>query len=109
MSITFEWQKKDERNDTVDQLTSGHITLCPVRQWVGLVKRIRNYPGATNDTPVSAVWRNNKIEHITSAEMVAALRNAVVAIGEDVLGFKKEQVGTHSIRSGAAMVCNGSS
>ena len=35
--------------------------------------------------------------------MVAALRDAVVAIGEDVLGFKKEQVGTHSIRSGAAM------
>ena len=35
--------------------------------------------------------------------MVAALRDAVVAIGEDVLGFKKEQVGTHSIRSGATM------
>ena len=67
------------------------------------MKRIINYPGATDDTPVSAVWRNNKIEHITSAEMVAALRDAVVAIGEDLLGFKKEQVGTHSIRSGAAM------
>ena len=36
--------------------------------------------------------------------MTAALRDAVVAIGEEVLGFKKEQVGTHSIRSGASMV-----
>ena len=35
--------------------------------------------------------------------MVAVLRDAVFAIGEDVLGFKKEQVGTHSIRSGTAM------
>ena len=35
--------------------------------------------------------------------MVVALRDAVVAIGEDVLGFKKEQIRTHSIRSGAAM------
>ena len=35
--------------------------------------------------------------------MVAALRDAVVSIGEDALGFKKEQVGTHSIRSGSAM------
>ena len=77
--------------------------MCPVQQWAGLVKRIRNYPGATVDTPVSAVWRENKIEHITSAEMVAALRDVVIAIGEDVLVFKKEQVGNHSIRSGAAM------
>ena len=55
------------------------------------MKRIINYPGATKDTPVSAVWRKNKIEHITSAEMVAALRDAVVAIGEDALGFKKNK------------------
>ena len=40
---------------------------------------------------------------MNSAEIVAALRDAVVAIGEDVLGFKIEQVGTHSIRSEAAM------
>jgi hypothetical protein len=35
--------------------------------------------------------------------MVSALRAAVVSIGEDILGIKKEDVGTHSIRSGAAM------
>ena len=67
VSITFEWQKKDERNDIVTQLASEHIIMCPVRQWTGLVKRIRNYPGATGNTPVSAVWRYNQIEHITSA------------------------------------------
>ena len=38
--------------------------------------------------------------------MVASLRYMVVAIGEDVLGLKKEQVGTHSIRSGAATATN---
>ena len=87
----------------VTQLASDHLILCPCRQFAALVKRIRSYPGATDDTPISAVWRNERIEHVTSVEMVAALRDAVVAIGEDVLGFKKEQVGTHSIRSGAAM------
>ena len=35
--------------------------------------------------------------------MVSALRDAVRAIGEDKLGFKAEQVGTYSQRSGAAM------
>ena len=50
-----------------------------------------------------AVWKNHKIEHVTSAEMVAALRDAVCAIIEDKLVFKAEQVGTHYQRSGAAM------
>ena len=49
------------------------------------------------------VRKNHKIEHVTSAEMVAALRDAVRAIREDKLGFKSEQVGTHSQRSVAAM------
>ena len=35
--------------------------------------------------------------------MVAALRDAVHAIGEDKLGFKAEQVRTHPQRSGATM------
>ena len=89
VSITFEWQNKYERNDTVTQLASEHIILCKVRRWAGLVKWIRNYPGSTKDTPVSAVWRVNKIEHITSEEIVAAMRDAVVANGKYVLGFKK--------------------
>ena len=52
---------------------------------------------------MSAVWRNDRIEHITSSEMVEALRAAVGSIGEETLGFKMKEVGTHSIRSGAAM------
>ena len=96
VSITFEWQKKDERNDTVTQLASENIILCPVRQWAALVKRIRKYPGSTSDTPVSAVWKNHKIEHVASTEILAALRDAIRSIGEDKLGLKAEQVGTHS-------------
>ena len=35
--------------------------------------------------------------------LVDVLRDAVVAVGEDSLGLKAHQVGTHSIRSGSAM------
>jgi hypothetical protein len=35
--------------------------------------------------------------------VINALRDAVVAIGEHRLGITKDQIGTHSIRSGAAM------
>jgi len=103
VSITFERQKKDERMDTITQLASGDAILCPVRRWAALVRRIRGYPGATDDTKVSAVWRNDRIEHVSSKELVGALRAAVVAYGEEKLGFKAEEIGTHSIRSGAAM------
>lgn len=103
VSDTFEFQKKDERNDTVTQLFSGDELLCPVRQTAAVVRRIWSYPGANWDTPISAVWRNDRIEHLSSKEMINALRAAVVAVGEDKLGFKAEEIGTHSIRSGAAM------
>ena len=35
--------------------------------------------------------------------MTIAIRSAVLSVGEDVLGIKVNEVGTHSIRSGAAM------
>ena len=35
--------------------------------------------------------------------MIASLRMAAKAIGEEKLGFKIDDIGTHSIRSGAAM------
>ena len=103
VSITFEWQKKDMRMDTVTQRRSGDATLDPVVQWAALVQRIRKYPGSSDNTPVSAVWRNGRIEHIASEELVTALRCAVTAVGEDLLGFKADEIGCHSIRSGAAM------
>ena len=89
--------------DTVTQMASRDATFSPVCQEADLVRRIRSYPGASDNTPVSAVWRNDRIEHITSTEMIESLRAAVIAIGEDQLGIKADDVGTHSIRSAAAM------
>lgn len=103
VATTFQFQKNDKRNDTVTMIATGDELLCPVRAWAAVVRRIWSYSGACEDTPVSAVWRNDRIEHVKSEQMVAALRDAVVSFGEDSLGIKKEDIGTHSIRSGAAM------
>lgn len=103
VSITFEWQKNDCRFETVTQMATGDLLLCPVRAWAAVVRRILGYPGADENTPVSAVWRYGRIEHVTSPAMVNALRDAVKAIGKDKLGFMAEEIGTHSIRSGATM------
>ena len=40
---------------------------------------------------------NTRMEHIKSWEVVQSLQAVVVAIGEDILGIKKEYIGMHSI------------
>ena len=102
-SITFEWQKKDERMDTVTQVLSGDRLLCPVRQWAAVVRRIWGYPGATREIKVSAVWKNYQIEHITSKEINKVLEEGVASIGYEVLGIRQGELGSYSVRLGVAM------
>ena len=84
-------------------MATGHSLLCPVRILASIVRRIRSYLGATDNTPIYAIWRNDRIKHITSKEIVDSLRSAVVGYDEDKLGFKAEDIGTHSIRTGSVM------
>ena len=84
-------------------MASGNTKLCPVRSAAAIVWRIRGYNGTAADTPISAVLINNRITQVTSENIIKALRDAVVAIGEHRLGITKDQIRTHSIRSGAAM------
>jgi hypothetical protein len=103
VSTTFRKQKKDEKDDTVTQMATGDRFFCPVRMKAALVRRIWSYPGANWETKVSAFWHNNKIEHITSADMINALNAACESYGWERLNLEKGDIGTHSIRSGAAM------
>jgi hypothetical protein len=66
LNVNFEMQKKDEKNDTTTQMASGDISLCPVRAAAAIVRRIRSYPGAKDNTPVSAFWKYDRIDNITS-------------------------------------------
>jgi hypothetical protein len=103
ISITFEMQKKDEKNDTTTQKASSEVDMCPVRMDASIIRRIRSYEGTNNNTPISAFWRFNQIDHVTSAQVIVAMKDAIVAIGEDVLHIKKSEIDTHLIRLGAVM------
>jgi hypothetical protein len=103
VAITFEMQKNDLKHDTVIHGRTDDSVLCPVLQWARLVKRIWTYPGASLDTPVCTVWRNGRMEHITSKSILQHLRAACSSYGSARLGFEPHEVGTHSLRSGAAM------
>ncbi len=84
-------------------MASGDGTLCPVRATAAIVKRVGKYPGSSPNSPVSTVYNNKIINQVTSNHLINALQDAVGAIGEVKLGFKKENVGTHSIKLGATM------
>jgi hypothetical protein len=103
ISITFEMQKKDKKNNTVTHMSSGNVNMCPVRMGAAIVHRIRSYKGANNNTPISAFWQFNRINHVTSKQVIAAMKDAIQAIGEDILHIKKEEIGMHSIRLDVAM------
>ena len=103
VSITFEFQKNDVTWDTVTHTASGDDSLCPVRSWAAVVRRVWQIPGASSDTPVNSFWHKSTSIEFTSDFVMRSLRAVVAAIGSDVLGFSPEDIGTHSLRSGCAM------
>jgi len=103
VAVTFEMQKNDQKNDTVIHGRTDDPVLCPVKQWARLVKRIWSYPGTTRDTSVCTVWRYGRRDSITPEQVIATLRAACKTIGSARLGFEPNEIGTHSLRSGAAM------
>ena len=103
ITITFEFQKSNERHESVTMHRSGDKCLCPVRAWASVTTRIRSYPKTSPDTTVNTILVNDKLRQISSTTARTKLRAAAAAIGEKRLGFTKDEIGTHSIRSGAAM------
>ena len=103
VAITFEFQKNDERDVTITQHCTHDATLCPVRAWAALVKRVLGHPGTNSDTPVNAFVVNGVLKFIPATRIVDKIRASATVIGEDVLGCQPSEFGSHSIRSGAAM------
>jgi hypothetical protein len=104
VSITFEFQKKDSKNDIISQHRSGDHILCPVRVWASIIRRLISYSTTTKDTTVNTyLLPNNKLHLFSGKELLHRIRLATTAIGADNLGFTASQIGLHSARSGAAM------
>ena len=105
VSITFEFQKNDERNDTVTMHRTGDSYMCPVVAWAAVIQRILSYPGTGPTTTVNTMYDpdTGTFSYLTSDDLRIRLRAAVIVIGEDKLGIKAEDIGTHSVRSGSAM------
>ena len=90
--------------ETVTQFRTGHITLCPVRALSEIASILASRSDTNGETTINTfVTDSERLAQVSSDDVRRSLRAAATVLGEEVLGFKPRQIGTHSIRSGAAM------
>jgi hypothetical protein len=106
VSITFEFQKNDEQNDTITMHRTGDAYMCPVAAWAAVVQQILSYPGTGPTTTVNTMYdpETKEFSYLIINDLRNRLHAAVIVIGKDKLGIKQaEDIGTHLDRSGSAM------
>ena len=105
VTVTFENQKNGLKMDKRTHERTGDFVMCPVRRLSSLVLRILNtVPNSGPETPVSTMLREGIARVITSSELRWNLRTACTkGGGVNAFGFGASEIGTRSIRSGAAM------
>jgi len=104
VSITFRSQKNNEKNQTISMHRSKDSVICPVVTWASIVSRIRSYKNSSDTSQVNCyMTRRGNLTHITSNQIRTKIRAAAAVIGENSLGFKIDEIGCHSLRSGSAM------
>jgi hypothetical protein len=109
VTITFRRQKNGDKGATVTQHRNdrqGQADICPVRALADLTTRVRGYDCLSRTNPkINAVRTQDSDEpqYISSKAILRQLRMATTLAGEKRLGLQASSIGTHSIRSGAAM------
>ena len=105
MSITFQNQKNGEKADCITQHRSPNPnSICPVQAWAALIHRILQYPDASEDLTVNTVLIQGKRQRITSDQTRRFIHSHVRLIGEEALGIRADDVGTHSLCSSCTML-----
>ena len=104
VSILFGHQKTDINDETVNQSSNNDPEMNPVYLWAEVVRRLRSYPSFKEEWPVYTFFDGENLSNLSSTEFLQDIRATVDAIGPAVLGFTSKDVGTHSSRSGGAMM-----
>jgi hypothetical protein len=105
VTVTFENQKNGLKLDKRTHERTGDNVMCPVRRLSSLVLRVlSSVPDSGPETPVSAFQGADGARAIASSELRWSLRSACTkGGGANTFGYNASEIGTRSIRSGAAM------
>jgi hypothetical protein len=98
----------DQKNRSKYQTQTAWATMDPqanpVLAWAKVVRCVRMTSRCTEATEVYHFNSDSGAVGIMDSDlMIIKLRAAVVHLGESALGYSPADIGTHSIRSGAAM------
>jgi hypothetical protein len=104
VSLTFRDQKNRAKFATRTSWKTKDPRACPVTTWAAITRRVRTLPQSRDSTLVYHYLNAaGKIVGVTNDLLLHNLRSAVTHIGFTALGYRPREIGTHSIRSGAAM------
>jgi hypothetical protein len=105
VSLTFEDQKNNEKNNARSQQRTNDPMLCPVCRSVSLVSRIlRLVPSCRPSTAVNAIFDSGTALAMSQEFLRERLRVTCTALGgKNTFGYSASDIGTKSLRSGAAM------
>jgi hypothetical protein len=105
VSITFEDQKNGQKNQTRTQQRTDDPVLCPVKAWLLLVLRIFASPNTNPHTTVNAFYDHTRStqKFLSQHDTNLLLRQTCAICSEMHFGYRPQDIGSHSLRSGAAM------
>ncbi|KAI2498100.1 hypothetical protein MHU86_16410 [Fragilaria crotonensis] len=104
VTVTFEDQKNGLKNDRRTHEKTGDPVMCPVLRLASLVNRVlRMVPAAGPDTPLSATRLGRALESIVRDTQEKPTIRVHTGRRKGKFGYTAADIGTRSIRSGAAM------
>jgi len=104
IAITFEYQKRDKRNNTVTQWRTGNSTYCPLVVSAAVVRRLEAMGASESDFIYKFKGNDGCTSDFDSATVLRMLRGFISSVDFKGLGLDAKRIGLHSLCSSAAMV-----
>jgi len=103
IAITFEYQKRDKRNNTVTQWRSGDNIYCPVVVGAAVVRRLEAMGASESDFVYKFKGNDGRTRDFYPAIALRMLQGFISSVNFKGLGLDPKRIGLPSLRSLAAM------
>ena len=103
VSITFEFQKNDHRNEQITQQRTGHPLLCPVRACAAIIRRLQAMGGGLKTYVYEFEKTDGRRASVSATSCAKDLKAFIRSIAYLAYGLHPDDIGLHSLRSSAAM------
>jgi hypothetical protein len=103
VSITFRFQKREIRDDTITQSRSENRVFCPVLACAAIVRSMIADKCKITDYVYRLRLDNGTMTSLSSKAALLMLRQSLRDIDSEAVNIQPDECGLHSLRSSAAM------